>query len=55
MRVSSEEDPDVSRVIIINSLKLQFGVWRPGLECSGKLALYKLFAQQFWAPIRQTK
>ena len=52
MRVSSKEDPDVCSMIIINSLKVQFGVRRPGLECSGQLALYKLFAEQFWAPIR---
>ena len=44
MRVSSEEDPDVGRMIIIYGLKVQFGVWRPGLECSGQLVLYKLFA-----------
>ena len=52
MSVSSEEDPDVSSMIIINSLKVQFSVWSPGLECPGQLALYKLSTEQFWGPIR---
>ena len=52
MMISTEEDPDVGGVIIVDSLKGQFSIGSPGVKCSSQLALYKLSAEQFGTPIR---
>ena len=55
VRVPSEHDPDVCRVIVGDRLELELGVRRPRVEGPGQLLLYILSALQFGTPVGQTK